>query len=157
MTCSPLDLPELQLLAHGVAIDFLFENAGPNGTVLEVDVSTAIEAACFALFRKPGRDEQNRPIYVRTAIVLATPGTNRMRYVVEDGFLDRAGRWDAQAFVTLTGTPNLYVPSSITSFQVLPNLRPMTVAPLLPGSLTARGAAPDPIPFPLSVPDVEVS
>lgn len=157
MGCSPLDLPELQLLAHGVAIDFVFENAGPGGTIVEVDVSSADEPACFALFRKPGRDSEGRPVYVRVAIELATPGTNRMRYVVEDGFLDRAGRWDAQAFVTLTGTPNVYVPSSITSFQVLANIRPMTVAPLLPGSTTQRGAAPDPVPFPLVTPAPEVS
>lgn len=150
MGCSPLDLPEFQLLARGVSIDFVFENPGPNGTTVEVDVSAADEPRCFALFRKPGRGADGQPIFAKVDIVLATPGTNRMRYVVEDGFLDRAGRWDAQAFVTLTGSPEVYVPSSVVSFQVLANIRAMTPAPDLGAGV--RGAAPEPVTLPLTNP-----
>lgn len=131
MTCT--DVPSIQLGARGALIDFLFVTRNADGTTSPVDLSSALSAneQTFALFRKP-RQGSAPPEIVRVPLEIVAPATDgRARYATEDGWLDLAGEWSAQGFVTFApaGPTGSFIPSEVVVFTVKANLRPFTPAP----------------------------
>lgn len=122
-------LPGLQVGARGAAIDFLFYQEAADGTRSAQPLTDALEDECFALFRKPRKQGDGQAWIVRKPLVIADADAGRARYVTEDGFLDQAGDWFAQGFVTFDGTPTSFIPSAVIVLKIRHNLRPFVPVP----------------------------
>lgn len=150
-----IDLPQLQLGARGVAIDFVFRRRNPSTGVMEdLDVSGATILECRAVFKRPGTGG-----IVQVPVVFVSGQPERLRYITREGFLQPAGEWQAQAFVVFPGTPSEWVPSEVVAFRVNLNLRPMSFLIVDPAGPAADAGVvePDAVEAPVLVPDVEVS
>lgn len=138
-----LDHPALQAFARGAAIDFLFYAQAADGTRTPQPLTGAIEAECFALFRKPG---DGPPVYVRKPLTLVDLPGGRARYVTEDGFLDAAGTWFAQGFIVYAGgPPSSFIPSEVVRLLVRANIRTLapSLVPLQPSPALVSVTAPN--------------
>lgn len=138
-----LEFPHVQVGARGVAVDFLFYALQADGSRVAAALTGAVEAQCFALFRKPKLLPTGQRELVKVPLTIVDSDGGRARYVTADGFLDVAGKWLAQGFVVFSSS---MVPSEVVPLLVKPNLRPFTPVPIL---------VPDPVAVPLAVPAVE--
>lgn len=120
-------IPTVVLGARNLRIVFRFVEDDGSGKLLPIDLTLAASAPGFAQawFRKPSGE-----VVFRELEVDPSPTTGEAAYLTEDGFLDEAGTWEAQAAAMIPGTDpgQGFFPSRIVSFEVLPFLRPFTPA-----------------------------
>ncbi len=71
--------------------------AGDTGTEIILDCGTDISTGTLL------RIEAKKPSGVKVNWAAVLDGTTRIRYVVQSGDLDTAGRWSLQAYIEMPG------------------------------------------------------
>jgi hypothetical protein len=139
-------VPRLVLGARNARIAFLVRERNAAGKLVPVDLTPAATAPGYvtAFFRKPSG------AVVSVLCKVETPASSGVaRYLTEAGFLDEAGRWEAQAHVHLAGAPTVgrgLFPSELVEFEVVAQLRPFA-----PAEASTPASA---VPLPLALPSV---
>lgn len=142
MSCS---VPRLVVGARHLKVVVRFVERDDEGRTVPTDLAGAETSPGFAslLFRKPDRSTVTVP-----AVVDLPTSLGEVHYFTAPGFLDQAGEWEVQGWVSVPGSGDSsgFFASVIGRFVVEPMLRAFTpVEPLAPAAAALELEPPAPL------------